>query len=258
MVESDQLGNQYVGLTTTGVTAGVYGNLTVNRFGQITSIVEPEPAGVKAGDGLRSFRQGDDVVIAHNLVDVDNGVRFGGFNVSISDTGHITDTNRVVTVAEGLYNLGAYNVGIDEFGGINSITQRSDVPAGAGSFTTVDGKQVAYDVGGRITSVIDLQGQTPGPTPLPLRDMYKFIVTPTPTSATIEKEIYGNDIVVSNVTATTFTLNLPEYVISNTQINIHGALGFVPDVAARQLTITYATAGVRPTTPVTVSVSLRG
>lgn len=234
---------KYIEMEPSGVVAGVYGNITVDMYGRIKEITDGATASVGAGTGLIATQQGDSVVIGHPTFNLPATARFGGFNVAVNPSGHITDISRDVTVADGVYNIGAYNVGIDEYGGVTSIAQRSDIPDAAGAFTTVDGKTVSYDITGRITAVTDPNAPvSPGTAapPAPLRDMYRVTVTMLPAAmANVSVEAYGNDLTVVATTGTHVIFTLPAYVATAGQVAVHNSLGYNVDTAGRQLSVKY-------------------
>ena len=241
--ETTQTGVTYVGLEESGVKTGVYDitdQFTVDRFGRIISVVPRQDPLVTAGSGLEAVNQGDSVQIGHPTNNIDNSMVLGAYVVGVTDTGHITSTNRAITLDDGIYHIGAYNIGINEFGSISSIVQRTDVMPSSGTFYTADGKIVSYDVTGRLTGIADRDGnQQPTPTtaPMPLRDMYK-ITPPELTVGTPTKEIYGSDTQVSMVAGTgNIRIALPGYVVQRTQVEVHGARSWEIDVFGGALVV---------------------
>lgn len=258
---NDTNGNVYLELTKTGVTRGLYNGITVDEYGRITDITPGAgEINVSTDASLTAQQQGDDFVIGHpkhlsNLPDLT--ARFGGYNVTLNESGHIVHMERDSNVAEGIYELGAYRIGLERSGNITSIAQNPDVPSAPGAFSTVDGKTISYDATGRITSVegAALGSATP---PLPLRDMYRLVVTLNPTTATVEKEVYGQDITIAEITPTTVVLSLPAYVVDAAQVNVHGSLNGSVDILQRRLELTYTYGGGSRDGQVVITVSLRG
>ena len=239
---TDALGTTYVGLEESGVKTGVYDitdQFTVDRFGRIVSVEPRQDPLVTAGAGLEANNQGDSVQIGHATNDIDNALVLGAYNVGVTDTGHITSTERTIDISAGVYHVGAYNIGLNEFGSVASITQRTDVMPSSGSFVTPDGKIISYDVTGRLTGVVNIDDTTqvvPTAAPLPLRDLYK--VTPPEKDGiwTIHKEIYGSDTQIV-WSGNQVRISLPSYVVQRNQIEIHGAVSWAVDILQGELVV---------------------
>lgn len=225
--ETSTNGVTYISLEKTGVKQGVYDvtdRFTVDGFGRITS-VEPrtEPI-VAAGTGLQATSEGDSVTIAHPTVDIDETMVLGAYTVKLNNSGHITETKQAIAITEGVYNIGAYNIGVNEFGSITSIAQRSDVMPSDGTFTTVDGKKLSYDVTGRLVAVEPIGDTASTPALLPLRDMYKFnFATTGNTGAGYTIDTYGTPISPNISGKRTMTIPLPAYISEQTQVQVNGA-----------------------------------
>ena len=178
--ETSANGVTYVGLEQTGAKRGVYDvtdRFTVDGFGRIISVEPRSDDIVSAGTGLQATPAGDTVTIGHPTVMIDETMVLGAYTVNLNNSGHITHTERGINITGGVYNLGAYNVGVNAYGSVTSIEQRDDVMPGAGTFTTVDGKRLSYDLTGRLVgveSIITDGTVNPSSVPLPLRDMYKI------------------------------------------------------------------------------------
>lgn len=231
--ETANTGVTYVGLQESGVKTGVYDitdQFTVDRFGRIVAVEPRQDPLVSAGAGLEANNQGDTVQIGHPTHDVDDNMVFGAYVVDVSNTGHIISTQRAFTIEGGIYHLGAYNVGINEYGSISSIVQRVDVMPSSGTFTTADGKIISYDVTGRLIGIADSNtniSNIPTSAPMPLRDMYKVI--PEGDSGSLAKEVYGADtqVVMKNRVV---HITLPGYVVQRSQIEVHGATSWTVEV----------------------------
>lgn len=212
----------YLGMAKTGVNAGIYNGFSINEYGQIIgfsdTIVNGEIS-VGAGAGLVAFKKDEQTIIAHEEREVAGAYVFGGYSVGVDSTGHITALERITNLTAGTYSIGAYKIALNEYGGIQSITQ-GDVPDSAGTFNTSDGKIISYDETGRITDVNAI-GSTPTATaPQAIRDMYRFTVTTTQ----VKKEAYGTDTSITNITDKSFDVQLPSYVVSTLQVQVNGAL----------------------------------
>lgn len=148
-------GVTYISLKTNGVTAGKYGPLTVDEYGIIT-----------AADPTELFLTSKNLQVSRELTlqGVDTAQlglaesaaagthRFGGYDVTVSQGGRVTQATRVSDIVGGNYKIGAYTITLDNYGGITGIEQ-DEAPAVAGEFKTLDGRTVKYDETGRITSV---------------------------------------------------------------------------------------------------------
>lgn len=231
--ETTNTGVTYVGLEESGVKTGVYDitdQFTVDRFGRIVSVVQRQDPLVSAGSGLEANNQGDTVQIGHPTHDIEDSMVLGAYVVGVSNTGHIISTQRAININDGVYHIGAYNVGINEYGSISSIVQRTDVMPSSGTFTTTDGKIISYDVTGRLTGIADSNTNlpnTPTSAPMPLRDMYK--VTPPDGFGVVTKEIYGSDTQMAMKNGAVH-ITLPGYVVQRSQIEVHGATSWTVEI----------------------------
>lgn len=148
-------GVTYISLKSNGVTAGKYGPLTINEQGVVTAIDEAET--FLTSKNLQVSReltlQGIDTTQIGLADSSAAGThRFGGYNVTVSQGGRVTQATRVSDITGGNYKIGAYTITLDNYGGITGIEQ-DEAPAEAGEFKTLDGRTVKYDETGRITSV---------------------------------------------------------------------------------------------------------
>lgn len=148
-------GVTYISLKSNGVTAGKYGPLTINEQGVVTAIDEAET--FLTSKNLQVSReltlQGIDTTQIGLADSSAAGTRrFGGYDVTVSQGGRVTQATRVSDITGGNYKIGAYTITLDNYGGITGIEQ-DDAPAEAGEFKTLDGRTVKYDETGRITSV---------------------------------------------------------------------------------------------------------
>ena len=151
-------GVYFVSMPRANLTAGKYGAFNVNEYGVITSIddnvdmLTSDNIGGSNDVQITKAAGGITIDLAPTQLTA-NSYRFGGYDVSISDGGRITNATQVARTEAGTYKLGAYNVTLDQYGGITAIAQSSEVPQSAGSFTTSDGSKVFYDDTGRIIRV---------------------------------------------------------------------------------------------------------
>ena len=148
-------GVTYISLKSNGVTAGKYGPLTINEQGVVTAIDEAEM--FLTSKNLQVSReltlQGIDTAQIGLADSSAAGThRFGGYDVTVSQGGRVTQATRVSDITGGNYKIGAYTITLDNYGGITGIEQ-DEAPAEAGEFKTLDGRTVKYDETGRITSV---------------------------------------------------------------------------------------------------------
>lgn len=236
-------GITYVGLLPTGVQKGMYNGFSVNEYGQIigfSDAVSRDSSPVKAGAGLTATDDGSITTIAHVEHDIPAATVFGGFAVGLNKSGHIVEMERIATVRAGTYTVGAYKMSINEFGSITNVVQYEEVPEGAGVFTTNDNKLVSYDTTGRITDVTSISNTPNATAPQPIRDMYRFIVNGTQ----VRKEAYGNDVSVLHITDKSFDVQLPSYVVSVLQVQVHGAVSH--SLNGNILTITHTSAVITP------------
>lgn len=234
---------------------GVYDigdQITIDRFGRVTDVTKRTDPIVAAGSGLTSRPDGDTLVIEHPKVNVDDRLILGGMSVAVNQTGHIVSNAREIKINSGVYNLGAYDVGLNSYGSVTSITQRSDIMPQDGSFTTSDGKTISYDITGRLTGIVDnnagsgsggigVGGGSGTGMPLPIRDMYKVTINHDNDGGrgtyAITKDVYGTDV---QMVAENFLLKvtLPGYVVNRNQIEVHGAREWTVDIMSNRLFVT--------------------
>lgn len=249
----DSNGITYIGLSPSGVNKGMYNGFYVNEYGQITGVSDSlarDESSIKSGAGLTVTDDGQTTTIAHSEYEIDTEVVFGGFAAVLNKSGHIIGLERIATVMAGTYSIGAYNISINEYGGITNVSQNDNVPDSSGTFTTRDNKVISYDETGRITDVTDYGNNTNSAAPQPIRDMHRFTVQ----SSSVKKESYGGNISISNVTNTSFDIQLPDYVSSILQVQVNGALSH--NLNGNILTITH-TGGVIDTSDKIITVVLR-
>lgn len=233
-----------IGIEPSGVTAGTYDvntEFTVDRFGRITATKDRDQPIVTAGAGLTATNDGDSIEISHPVQNVDDTAVFGGYTVRINRTGHITYTERGITLSAGTYNIGAYDVTVNGYGSITNLTQRSDVMPSDGTFETADGKTISYDVTGRLTGIQGGGaggnaggGNAGGAAPSAIRDMYRVI--PGGLLDTVV-ETYGTPADINGTYGGGYGMQLPSYVTSASQISISNAKSWNIDLATRRLTI---------------------
>ena len=159
-ISVEQRGGVYfLSMPRAELTAGKYGAFTINEYGQITGVdndiatLTSDNIGGSNDVQVSKIADGISIDLAPTQLTA-NSYRFGGYDVSISDGGRVTNATQVARTEAGTYKLGAYNIELDQFGGITGIVQSTEVPQSAGSFTTSDGSTVYYDDTGRITSVV--------------------------------------------------------------------------------------------------------
>lgn len=231
-------GVTYLSLKTGGVTAGKYGPLTIDRHGIITRI--DEDAILLTNKNLEvsediTLSGTDAVQIALAESSAAGTLNLGGYKVDISQGGRIKSAERISEVDSGNYKLGAYNVDINEFGSISGIVQ-SDVPDGAGSFKTLDGRTVTYDDTGRITKVEGTQRSESlkGPIidvwrihhPKPEGNVTAFVGVSIKTLMSF----FGNNLehlLLDTGEAFVVKFKLPDYVTKAEQIEIHKGLAVI-------------------------------
>lgn len=158
-ISVEQRGGVYfISMPRAELTAGKYGAFTINEYGQITGVdddittLTSDNIGGSNDVQVSKVADGISIDLAPTQLTA-NSYRFGGYDVSISDGGRITNATQVARTDAGTYKLGAYNIELDQFGGITGIVQSTEVPQSAGSFLTADNKIVSYDETGRIVSV---------------------------------------------------------------------------------------------------------
>ena len=215
------VGMAYVGLEeifSTNKTL-VDGNdeLALDRYGRIIEVIKRDGGLVRAGAGLTSHDDSGVLVIEHTQYPFNTPLTVGAFDLTFNETGHLTNKTRNITISSGTYNLGAYDVGINSFGSITSITQRNDVLSSGGSFTTADGQTFNYDITGRIIG--SSSSGSVDTKPLPIRGMYRIILS----SEGLEVENYGDDLEIMTQNGTVL-ITLPEWITSNSQVLIKGAV----------------------------------
>lgn len=155
----------YVGLTETGIADGWYGaghKFHFDKYGRAVDIEKTDSPPIKGGAGLETTVDEDEVTIGHPRFDVEGPSVLGGYTATINETGHVTHLRRDIDIDAGVYNFGAYNVGLNSYGSVTSIVQRDDVMPGPGTFTTTDGKKFSYDTSGRLTGVEGSGGSSSG------------------------------------------------------------------------------------------------
>ena len=222
-------GVYFISMPRDNLTAGKYGPFNVNEYGVITGI--DGTVAMLTSDNINGSNDVQITKVAGGItIDLaptqltDNSYRFGGYDVSISDGGRITNATRVAQTEAGTYKLGAYNVTLDQYGGITGIAQSPEVPQSAGSFTTSDGSKVFYDDTGRIIRV-EVGGSTGKG---PIMDMYEVVRSGgydhevgylKTTSYGTPLEVLSSSGIISGGSAFV-TYKLPEYIKSGSQIEV--------------------------------------
>ena len=227
-ISVEQRGGVYfLSMPRAELTAGKYGAFTINEYGQITGVdndiatLTSDNIGGSNDVQVSKIADGISIDLAPTQLTA-NSYRFGGYDVSISDGGRVTNATQVARTEAGTYKLGAYNIELDQFGGITGIVQSTEVPQSAGSFTTSDGSTVYYDDTGRITSVVTGANTGKGP----IMDAYIIRTWDKDDGVTAGTtiEAMGTPLVVksgSNPVAGRMQFELPSYVTEVDQIKVY-------------------------------------
>ena len=227
-ISVEQRGGVYfLSMPRAELTAGKYGAFTINEYGQITGVdndiatLTSDNIGGSNDVQVSKIADGISIDLAPTQLTA-NSYRFGGYDVSISDGGRVTNATQVARTEAGTYKLGAYNIELDQFGGITGIVQSTEVPQSAGSFTTSDGSTVYYDDTGRITSVVTGANTGKGP----IMDAYIIRIWDKDDGVTAGTtiEAMGTPLVVksgSNPVAGRMQFELPSYVTEVDQIKVY-------------------------------------
>ena len=226
-ISVEQRGGVYfLSMPRAELTAGKYGAFTINEYGQITGVdddiatLTSDNIGGSNDVQVSKIADGISIDLAPTQLTA-NSYRFGGYDVSISDGGRVTNATQVARTEAGTYKLGAYNIELDQFGGITGIVQSTEVPQSAGSFTTSDGSTVYYDDTGRITSVVTGANTGKGP----IMDAYIIRIWDKDDGVTAGTtiEAMGTPLVVksgSNPVAGRMQFELPSYITEVDQIKV--------------------------------------
>ena len=227
-ISVEQRGGVYfLSMPRAELTAGKYGAFTINEYGQITGVdddiatLTSDNIGGSNDVQVSKIADGISIDLAPTQLTA-NSYRFGGYDVSISDGGRVTNATQVARTEAGTYKLGAYNIELDQFGGITGIVQSTEVPQSAGSFTTSDGSTVYYDDTGRITSVVTGANTGKGP----IMDAYIIRIWDKDDGVTAGTtiEAMGTPLVVksgSNPVAGRMQFELPSYITEVDQIKVY-------------------------------------
>ena len=227
-ISVEQRGGVYfLSMPRAELTAGKYGAFTINEYGQITGVdddiatLTSDNIGGSNDVQVSKIADGISIDLAPTQLTA-NSYRFGGYDVSISDGGRVTNATQVARTEAGTYKLGAYNIELDQFGGITGIVQSTEVPQSAGSFTTSDGSTVYYDDTGRITSVVTGANTGKGP----IMDAYIIRIWDKDDGVTAGTtiEAMGTPLVVksgSNPFAGRMQFELPSYITEVDQIKVY-------------------------------------
>ena len=227
-ISVEQRGGVYfLSMPRAELTAGKYGAFTINEYGQITGVdndiatLTSDNIGGSNDVQVSKIADGISIDLAPTQLTA-NSYRFGGYDVSISDGGRVTNATQVARTEAGTYKLGAYNIELDQFGGITGIVQSTEVPQSSGSFTTSDGSTVYYDDTGRITSVVTGANTGKGP----IMDAYIIRIWDKDDGVTAGTtiEAMGTPLVVksgSNPVAGRMQFELPSYITEVDQIKVY-------------------------------------
>ena len=213
-------GVTYISLKTNGVTAGKYGPLTVDEYGLITAVDEDDMFLTSKTLQVSSelTLQGVDTAQLGLAESSAAGKhRFGGYDVTVSQGGRVTQATRVSDIKGGTYKIGAYTITLDNYGGITGIEQ-DDVPASAGSFKALDGRTVKYDETGRITAVEGTQRDVSAQGPI--QDVW--VLSHANGGKTL-RSYWGNtvDALENNDDRHTARIRLPAYITRAEQVELH-------------------------------------
>ena len=128
-ISVEQRGGVYfLSMPRAELTAGKYGAFTINEYGQITGVdddiatLTSDNIGGSNDVQVSKIADGISIDLAPTQLTA-NSYRFGGYDVSISDGGRVTNATQVARTEAGTYKLGAYNIELDQFGGITGIVQ---------------------------------------------------------------------------------------------------------------------------------------
>ena len=225
-------GVTYISLKNNGVTAGKYGPLTVDENGLITAVDEDDM--FLTSKTLQVSReltlQGVDTAQLGLAESSAAGThRFGGYDVTVSQGGRVTQVARVSDITGGNYKIGAYIITLDNYGGITGIKQ-DEAPAVAGEFKALDGRTVRYDETGRITSVDGTQRDVSAQEPI--QDVW--VLTHSTGGGTVDGEsqgiggkslrsFWGNsvDALENNDDRNIARIRLPAYITRAEQVELH-------------------------------------
>lgn len=225
-------GVTYISLKSNGVTAGKYGPLTVDENGIITAVNEADTFLTSKTLQVSSelTMQGVDTTQL-GLADSEAAgtQRFGGYDVTVSQGGRITQATRVSDIAGGSYKIGAYTITLDNYGGITGIEQ-DEAPAEAGEFKTLGGSTVKYDETGRITAVEGTQSDVTAKGPI----IDVWVLAHSTGGGTVDGELqgvggkslrsfWGNsvDAFEDNDDRHTARIKLPAYITRASQVELH-------------------------------------
>lgn len=120
-----------IGMSNSGIEAGDYLGLQINRFGLVTGYIPPGGSIVKAIVGVDSISV------------VETSIGSGTYIVSLADSPGVAGT----------YRLGRFSVTVNNKGLITQISQVTPAVT-PGQFVSNDGKTISYNADGLITSVV--------------------------------------------------------------------------------------------------------
>ena len=165
--------------------------------------------------------------------------RFGGYDVTVSQGGRVTQATRVSDITGGNYKIGAYTITLDNYGGITGIEQ-DEAPAVAGEFKALDGRTVKYDETGRITSIDGTQRDVSAQGPI--QDVW--VLTHSASSKSLQS-FWGNSVDALEKTDdhNTARVKLPAYITRAEQVELHingaGIRETSLDIANKLLTVRF-------------------
>lgn len=148
-------------LENSPVGAGTYGPFEIDSFGRVTGY--NADAG---GDGIQSLLDGNGTTVnalgagvyridLEELEGVKGSYTFGGYTVTVDDTGRISGTKRGITLKEGTYTLGNYIVSVNAYGSITKI-EKATTPVQPNVF-------VAHYAAGEASTTVTMQLTTDVP-----------------------------------------------------------------------------------------------
>lgn len=141
-------GSPAVGLSDSGITAGTYAGLTVDKYGFVTGYTEDTGdvvSDISAGTDISVSNIGGTYTVGHTTQEAGNTtIRMGGYDVRISAGGHIESTTRQVNAEPGTYAVDGWLLTIDSYGVVTSV-EPDTTPAPGPSLAIIDIIDVTYN-----------------------------------------------------------------------------------------------------------------
>lgn len=151
-----------IGMTNSALAAGVHGDITTDPWGRIIAYSPPDGGAIQTlmdGVGTTATSAG-----GIGRIDIKNtGVTaapyvFGGYTASINAQGQTTSITRNITIAPGVYRLGAFDATLTETGSISKIVATTPTTAGVATTFTA---QFTPDTGSNPGGTREIQITTP-------------------------------------------------------------------------------------------------